>query len=279
MCRVSSAAENTYDVIVLGGGSTGENVADIVVKGGLSAVLVEAELVGGDCSYWACIPSKALLRGPEVLGEARAVRGAAAAVTGQLDVEETLARRSWFTGDGDDAGQAKWVEGAGITLIRGSGRLDGEKTVVVPSPDGTERRLTARHAVAVCTGSSAAVPPIDGLRDVQPWTPREATSVKQVPGRLVIIGGGVVGCEMATAYAALGSTVTVIEMADRLLALFEPKAGEAVAASLGDKGVDVRLGVKVTAARREGGDVVITTDSGEVRGDEVLVCVGRRART
>jgi dihydrolipoamide dehydrogenase len=219
------------------------------------------------------------LRGPEVLGEARAVRGAAAAVTGQLDVEETLARRSWFTGDGDDAGQAKWVEGAGITLIRGTGRLDGEKTVVVPSPDGTERRLTARHAVAVCTGSSAAVPPIDGLRDVQPWTPREATSVKQVPGRLVIVGGGVVGCEMATAYAALGSTVTVIEMGDRLLAPFEPKAGEAVAASLGDKGVDVRLGVKVTAARREGGDVVITTDGGEVRGDEVLVAVGRRART
>src|SRR4051794_41625971 len=148
MCRVSSAGESTsYDVIVLGGGSTGENVADVVVKGGLSAVLVEAELVGGDCSYWACIPSKALLRGPEVLGEARAVRGAAAAVTGELDVQETLARRSWFTGDGDDAGQAKWVEGAGIALVRGTGRFDGEKTVVVMGADGTETRLTARHAV------------------------------------------------------------------------------------------------------------------------------------
>jgi dihydrolipoamide dehydrogenase len=279
MGRVSSATENTYDVIVLGGGSTGENVADIVVKGGLSAVIVEAELVGGDCSYWACIPSKALLRGPEVLGEARAVRGAKEAVTGALDVQETLARRSWFTGDGDDAGQVKWVEGAGIALVRGTGRFDGEKTVVVTGADGTQTRLTARHAVAVCTGSSAAVPPIDGLRDVSPWTPREATSAKQVPGRLVIVGGGVVGCEMATAYAALGSTVTVIELGDRLLPPFEPKAGEAVAASLEDKGVDVRTGVKVTAARREGGEVVITTDAGDVRGDEVLVCVGRRART
>src|SRR3954467_6089831 len=131
MCRVSAEAENTYDVIVLGGGSTGENVADIVVKGGLTAVVVEAELVGGDCSYWACIPSKALLRGPEVLGEARAVRGASEAVTGQLDVQETLARRSGFTGDGDDSGQAQWVEGAGIVLVRGTGRLAGEKSVVV----------------------------------------------------------------------------------------------------------------------------------------------------
>src|SRR3954470_4058925 len=133
MARVSEPAEKTYDVIVLGAGSTGENVADIAARGGLSTVLVESALVGGDCSYWACIPSKALLRGPEVLGEARAVRGAAPAVKGDLDVEETLARRSSFTGDGDDAGQAKWVEGAGITLIRGTGRLDGEKTVVVPS--------------------------------------------------------------------------------------------------------------------------------------------------
>src|SRR3954469_4999572 len=176
MCRVSSAGENIYDVIVLGGGSTGENVADIVVKGGLTAVSVEAELVGGDCSYWACIPSKALLRGPEVLGEARAVRGAKEAVTGRLDVQETLARRSSFTGDGDDAGQVKWVEGAGITLVRGTGRLAGEKGGGVTGDDGTETRLTARHAVAVCTGSESLIPPIDGLREIDPWTAREATS-------------------------------------------------------------------------------------------------------
>jgi dihydrolipoamide dehydrogenase len=269
-----------YDVVVIGAGPAGENAAQYAVEGtGMTAVLIERELLGGECSYWACIPSKALLRGPEVLGEARAVRGAKEAVTGELDVQETLARRSWFTGDGDDAGQVKWVEGAGIALVRGTGRLDGEKTVVVSGADGTETRLTARHAVAVCTGSSAAIPPIDGLREISPWTPREATSAKEIPGRLVIVGGGVVGCEMATAYAALGSAVTVIEMADRPLPPFEPKAGEAVAASLKDKGVDVRTGVKVTAARREDGEVVIATDGGEVRGDEVLVAVGRRART
>ena len=276
---MSSADENTYDVVVVGGGSTGENVADMAVKGGLSAVIVEEELVGGDCSYWACIPSKALLRGPEVLGEARAVRGAASAVTGELDVAETLARRSSFTGDGDDTGQVKWVEGAGIALVRGTGRLDGERTVVVRTADGGERRLSARHAVALCTGSAAAIPPIDGLREIEPWTPREATSATRAPGRLIVVGGGVVGCEMATAWNALGSTVTVIELADRLLATLEPAAGEAVAASLKDKGVDVRVGVKVTAARREGDEVVITTEAGEVRGDEVLVAVGRTPRT
>jgi dihydrolipoamide dehydrogenase len=279
MGRVSEPVEKTYDVVVLGAGSTGENVADITVRGGLSTVLVESELVGGDCSYWACIPSKALLRGPEVLGEARAVRGAAPAVKGDLDVEETLARRSSFTGDGDDAGQVKWVGKAGIDLLRGTGRLEGERTVVVTAPDGARTRLTARHAVAVCTGSSAAVPPIEGLREVEPWTPREATSAKQVPGRLIVVGGGVVGCEMATAYSALGSAVTVVEMGERLLAQLEPEAGEAVAASLRDRGVDVRVGVAVSRARRADGEVVLTVGEQEIRGDEVLVAVGRRANT
>jgi pyruvate/2-oxoglutarate dehydrogenase complex dihydrolipoamide dehydrogenase (E3) component len=276
---VSSAGDKTYDVVVMGAGSTGENVADIVVRGGLSAVLVESELVGGDCSYWACMPSKALLRGTEVLREARAVSGAAAAVTGEQDVAATLVRRNWFTNNWNDASQVEWVEGARIDLIRGTGRLDGERTVVVTADDGTETRLTARHAVAVCTGSHAAVPPIDGLRDVAPWTPREVTSAKDVPGRLVVIGGGVVGCEMATAWAALGSTVTLIERGQRLLPPLEPVAGETVAAALREQGVDVRLGGEIRSVRRDGTEVVVTTAEGDVRGDEVLVATGRQART
>src|SRR4051794_1884468 len=194
--RQDGSVDLTYDVVVLGAGSTGENVADIVVRGGLTAVLVEEELVGGECSYWACMPSKALLRGTEVLAEARAVDGAKQAVAGEQDVAATLARRDSFTSSWDDAGQVSWVERAGIDLLRGTGRLDGERTVVVTTDDGTETRLTARHAVAVCTGSVAAVPPIDGLPDVAPWSPHEATSAKEAPARLLILGGGYVGCEM-----------------------------------------------------------------------------------
>ena len=276
---MTETAENTYDVVVLGAGSSGENLADIAVRGGLRAALVESELVGGECSYWACMPSKALLRGTEVLAEARAVDGAAQAVTGEQDVAATLARRNRFTSNWDDSGQVAWVKGAGIDLYRGAGRLDGEKSVVVTAEDGTETRLTARHAVAVCTGSEAAVPPIDGLREIDPWTPRDATSAQDVPGRLLVVGGGVVGCEMATAWSALGSTVTLIELGDRLLPPLEPKASKAVAASLRELGVDVRLGSGVSAARREEGDVVLTTPDGEVRGDQVLVAVGRRPRT
>src|SRR5687768_6992936 len=177
--RQDGPVDVTYDVVVLGAGSSGENVADIVVRGGLTAALVESELVGGECSYWACMPSKALLRGTEVLAEARAVAGAAQAVTGQQDVAATLERRTRFTSNWDDARQAEWVRSAGITLVRGAGRLDGEKTVVVADADGTETRLTARYAVAVCTGSAAAVPPVEGLREIEPWTPREATSAKE----------------------------------------------------------------------------------------------------
>jgi pyruvate/2-oxoglutarate dehydrogenase complex dihydrolipoamide dehydrogenase (E3) component len=269
----------SYDVIVLGAGSTGENVADIAVRGGLSAVLVESELVGGDCSYWACMPSKALLRGTEALAEARAVSGAAAAVTGEQDVAATLARRDGFTSHWKDDGQVEWVHGAGIDLVRGVGRLDGERSVVVTGPDGVSTRLTARHAVAVCTGSEASIPPVQGLREIDPWTPREGTSAQEVPGRLLIIGGGVVGCELATAWNGLGCSVTLLELGDRLLPPLEPVAGEAVAEALRKAGVDVRLGSEVRAARREGTEVVLDTADGELRGDQVLVAAGRRART
>jgi dihydrolipoamide dehydrogenase len=276
---VTPSSAQSYDVVVLGAGSTGENVADIVVRGGLSAVLVENELVGGECSYWACMPSKALLRGGEALAEVRSVDGAKQAVTGDQDAEATLARRDGFASHWDDVSQVAWVHRAGIDLLRGTGRLDGERTVVVTAADGTETTLTARHAVVVCTGSTAAVPPIDGLREIDPWTPREGTSAKEVPGRLLILGGGVVGCELATAWRGLGSHVTLVEKGDRLLMRLEPAAGDAVAASLREMGVDLRLGTGVTAARREGGEVVLTTDVGELRGDEVLVAAGRRAGT
>src|SRR4051794_31649892 len=258
MRRVSSQQEQPYDVVVLGAGATGENVADIVVRGGLTAVLVENELVGGECSYWACMPSKALLRGTEVLGEARAVDGAKQAVTGEQDVAATLARRDTFTSHWDDSGQVQWVAGAGIDLIRGVGRLDGERTVVVETDDG-EVRLTARHAVAVCTGSEAAIPPVDGLDTIDAWTPREGTSAKEAPGRLLILGGGYVGCEMATAWQALGSQVTLFERGERLLDGLEPAAAEAVTASLRARGVEVRIERQITAARRDRAPVVGTT--------------------
>jgi dihydrolipoamide dehydrogenase len=276
---VVTSAEQTYDVVVLGAGSTGENVADIAVRGGLSTVLVESGLVGGECSYWACMPSKALLRGSEAIAAARAVRGADAAVTGDQDVAATLARRDDFTSHWDDAGQVTWVVGAGIDLVRGHGRLAGEKRVVVTQPDGTELVLLARHAVAVCTGSRAAVPPVDGLADVQPWTPREATSAKEAPRRLLVLGGGYVGCEMATAWQQLGSSVTLLQHGDRLLPDLEPAAGEAVEASLRALGVDVQLDTDVMSARREGDEVVLACAGSEVRGDEVLVATGRTANS
>jgi pyruvate/2-oxoglutarate dehydrogenase complex dihydrolipoamide dehydrogenase (E3) component len=271
--------EQSFDVVVLGAGSTGENVADVVVRGGLTAVLVEAELVGGECSYWACIPSKVLLRGTEVIDAARAVDGAAQAVAGRQDVAATLARRDTFTHHWDDSSQAEWVDGAGIALLRGTGRLDGERCVVVTGADGTTTRLTARHAVAVCTGSEAAMPPVEGLTDVAPWTAREATSAQEVPGRLLVLGGGYVGCEMATAWSALGASVILLQRGERLLEDMEPEAGDAVAAALRERGVDVRLGIEVTAARRDGGEVVLGWTGGEARGDEVLVAVGRQARS
>jgi dihydrolipoamide dehydrogenase len=274
-----SSADRTYDVVVLGAGPTGENLADVAVRGGLTAVLVEEHLVGGECSYYACMPSKALLRGTEALAAARAVQGAAAAVTGEQDVAATLARRDSFASDWDDASQVRWIEGAGIDLVRGTARLDGERAVVVTTPDGGQVRLTARHAVAVCTGSEPVVPPVEGLAGAQPWTPREGTGAKEAPRRLLVIGGGYVGCELATAWQALGSRVTLLQRGDRLLPDAEPRAGEAVLAGLRDRGVDVRLDADVTAARRDGDEVVLTVGGEELRGEEVLVAAGRQART
>ncbi len=280
MSEAKDHGTDIYDVVVIGAGSTGENVADRAVKGGLSAVVVEAELVGGDCSYWACMPSKALLRPGHAIAAARRVDGARQAVTGALDVAGVLDRRDGFASRWDDAGQVGWLEGAGIDLVRGHGRLAGERHVDVRSADGT-RVLTARHAVVVATGSSPALPPVPGLAEAQPWTTKDATAAKQPPARLAVLGGGVAGCELSQAWASLGSAVTVLEMADHLLPAYEPVAGRLLADAMAEAGIDVRLGVTVTGAeRRPDGTVVVRlADGDEVEADELLVAAGRRART
>ena len=270
----------TYDVIVIGAGSTGENVADRAVRGGLTACLVENELVGGECSYWACMPSKALLRGPEAVAAAKAVDGAKQSVTGTVDAAATLARRTKFTSDWNDESQVKWAVSRSIDVIRGRGRLTGERTVRVTGRDGSVNDLTATHAVVICTGSTASLPPIPGLAQARPWTSREATSAKQVPTSLAIIGGGVAGCELATAWRALGAEVTLLHIHERLLTANEPFAGELVANALRESGVDVRTGVSISEVRRDGdGPTTVVTDDGEITAEVLLVAAGRRAGT
>ena len=276
-----TAAEKTdeYDLIVLGGGPVGENVADRAVQGGLTAIIVESELVGGECSYWACMPSKALLRSAQALRAAQHVGGASQAVTGTLDVRAVFDRRDSFTSNWSDDGQVQWLDSAGIDLARGHGRLTGEREVTVTDADGATRVLRARHAVAISTGSDAVIPPIDGLRAANPWTSREATSAEELPESLAVIGGGVVAVEMATAYATLGSKVTVIARSG-LLGGMEPFAGERVAAGLKELGVDVRTGTGTTSVRRGDAGVTVTLDGGEeVTATEVLVATGRSPRS
>ncbi|AXH35768.1 NAD(P)/FAD-dependent oxidoreductase [Humibacter sp. BT305] len=269
-----------FDVVVIGAGAVGENVADRAAQGGLSVALVEAELVGGECSYWACMPSKALLRSATVLREAQRLPGAAQAVTGELDVPAVFARRNSFTSDWDDSGQVEWVVGAGIDLIRGHAVFTGVKELLVTAPDGTRTPVRARHAIAISTGSAALLPDIPGLSEARPWTSRDATSAKQAPKRLLVVGGGTVGVEMATAYAGFGTAVTLLSRGP-LLANQEPFAGDLVTESLRELGVDVRLGV--SAERIERGDdgvVRATLPGGEiVDADEVLVAIGRTPRT
>ncbi|MEU3294994.1 NAD(P)/FAD-dependent oxidoreductase [Streptomyces longwoodensis] len=265
-----------YDVVVLGAGPVGENVADRTRAAGLSTAVVESELVGGECSYWACMPSKALLRPAIARADARRVPGLRQAVQGPLDAAAVLARRDYETSHWKDDGQVQWLEGVGADLYRGQGRLTGPRTVSVG-----DKVLTARHAVAVCTGSRAALPDLPGLADITPWTSREATSSQTVPGRLVVVGGGVVAVEMATAWQALGSRVTLLVRGEGLLPRMEPFAGELVAEALTEAGADVRTGTSVASvARADDGSVVVTTGGGErIETDEVLFATGRAPRT
>ncbi|MGW9246284.1 dihydrolipoyl dehydrogenase family protein [Streptomyces badius] len=271
-----------YDVVVIGGGPVGENVADRARAAGLTTAVVESELVGGECSYWACMPSKALLRPVVARADARRVPGLSAAVRGPLDVGAVLAKRDEETSHWKDDGQVAWLESVGADVHRGTGRLTGPREVTVTAPDGTEHRLTARHAVAVCTGTRAVVPALPGIEEARPWTSREATSAKEAPGRLVIVGGGVVGVEMATAWQALGSQVTLLIRGEGLLPKMEPFAGELVADALAEAGVTIRRGVSVTALHRPApdGPVTVELDDGDrVEADEILFATGRAPRT
>jgi dihydrolipoamide dehydrogenase len=264
--------EREFDVVVLGAGPAGEVCAGRLGEQGLEVAIVEPHLIGGECSFYACMPSKAMLRPGELYTEVRRIPGVREAVTGDIDVAAVLERRDQIIHNLDDSHMVPWLEQRNVAIVRAPGRLDGERRVIAG-----DETLVARRAVVVATGSSPLIPPIDGLREAKPWTNREATTAKAVPARLAILGGGVVGVEMAQAYSSLGAAVTLIERGDRLIAREEPFASDHVEQSLRENGVDVRLGVSATSVRAEGGEVTVELDDGgPVRADELLVAIGRK---
>jgi dihydrolipoamide dehydrogenase len=270
-----------FDAIVVGAGPAGETAAGRIAEGGLRTAIVERELIGGECSYWGCIPSKTLLRPGDVIAAARRVPGAAQAVTGRIDVGAALARRDYMTSNWDDAGQVPWLTDRQITLFRGTARLTGPRQIEVTDANGELTRLTAR-VIVLATGTKAFIPPIPGLAEARAWTNREVTALKEIPARLIVLGGGAVGVEMAQAVKRLGAIeVTVVEGAERVLAREEPFAGEQVATAFAEEGITVRTKTRVSAVQRQDdGSVQATLDDGSTLiGDELLVAVGRRPAT
>jgi pyruvate/2-oxoglutarate dehydrogenase complex dihydrolipoamide dehydrogenase (E3) component len=264
-----------FDVVILGAGPAGEVAAGRLGESGLSVAIVEPHLIGGECSFYACMPSKALLRPGELLAEVRRIPGVAEAVSGDLDARAVLERRDEIIHNLDDKHMEPWLTDRGVTIFRGAGRFEAERRVAVG-----DETLVATKAVIVATGSAPLMPPIDGLKEAKAWSNREATTAKQVPERLTILGGGVAGVEMAQAWSSLGSQVTLIEAGERVLAREEPFASEDVEKALTENGVDIRRGAKAAAVRADGDEVIVELESGDsIGGDELLVAIGRRPNT
>jgi dihydrolipoamide dehydrogenase len=266
----------SFDVVVLGAGPAGEVAAGRLAEHGLEVAIVEDRLVGGECSYWACMPSKALLRPYEALAEVRRIPGAKEAVTGELDVAAVLARRDEVIHGGEDDAQLPWLEDRKIALIRGHGRISGERRVTVG-----DEEIAARRAVILSTGSLPMMPPIEGLDAIEDaWTNRDATIAKTIPDSLVIMGGGVVGVEMAQAFQTLGSQVTLIEGERRLLPREEEFACAQVTEALAEYGVEIRTGQRAERVAQDGATITVTTTDGrEATGDTLLVALGREPAT
>ena len=280
---VSSLQTNVYDVICIGSGWAARSLAARAVKAGLTALVIDKDLIGGDCPFWACVPSKALLRPSEALDAANTVGGAKERITREtVDVQAVFRRRDTFTGGWDDEKLLVPITlETGADILRATGKIVGEKKVAVKSQDGHNAELTAHRAVAVCTGSVPTIPDIPGLKEAKPWTPREATSSSKVPTHLVIIGAGAVGCEMATAYSSLGSKVTVVNPSAEILSNLDHKAGRIVRNALEARGVEFLLQTSITQVQRnEDTSIILSTSSGaSITASELLIAAGRKACT